>query len=92
MSDTIEGVSRHDFLPQTGCEGPCEGTGYVPVYMAEGDRRGSDSGIVSPSEEDIVLVHCWREAERENPSHDGWHFVKGPVCDGAMPVEEEATT
>ena len=53
--------------PATMCDGPCQGTGVVPV---------------NKDEQDPTLKALWTEAENEAPADDGWHFVKCPVCHG----------
>lgn len=53
--------------PETMCNGQCEGTGYVPV----------------PADEiDPTFKALWLEAEIQNPTDDGWHFVTCPSCNG----------
>ena len=56
--------------PKTMCDGDCEGTGWVPCQESDEEPYHS----------------LWLEAERENPSNDGWHFVKCPQCDGTGKV------
>ena len=68
--------------PATMCKGQCEGTGWVPVYLAEGDSRSVKCG----SERDPVLVAAWKRTEACMPSDDGWHFVKCPECGGTGKV------
>jgi hypothetical protein len=53
--------------PSTICKGQCEGTGWVPV---------------SKDDPDEVFHPLWLEAEKLDPSDDGWHFVKCPDCNG----------
>lgn len=66
--------------PKTMCKGQCEGTGIIPVYMKAGDQR---DGVCTPEDEDDPeLIKLWLEAEKENGSNDGWHFVCCPDCDG----------
>ena len=82
MSAEIELVDRYSFLgPPSGCPGPCEGTGWVPVYCAFADMsRLSDERFPYKSERDPELRRRWLEADRRGPSRDGWHFVKCPLC------------
>lgn len=54
--------------PETMCKGQCEGTGWVPVHRDDPDP---------------IFRKAWEEAEKENPSDDGWHFVKCPDCGGS---------
>jgi hypothetical protein len=71
--------------PSKVCRGQCEGTGWVPVYLAKGDRRfviGQPDWLVSDDETDPELVERWEQAEAERRADDGWHFVKCPTCDG----------
>lgn len=68
-----EFVTRYDALgmalpnPETMCLGECEGTGWVPVSQYEDDEH---------------YRAAWLAAEKENPSDDGWHFVKCLTCGG----------
>lgn len=94
-----EGVDRYEALginppdPATMCQGECEGTGYVPVYFSEGDHRDFDlaRALFSPSEEDYTRRYytAWLEAEREQATNDGWHFVKCPDCGGSGKRRED---
>lgn len=52
---------------KTMCKGQCEGTGVVPIYRDETDP---------------VFLALWGKAEKDNPSDDGYHFVKCPDCKG----------
>jgi len=71
------GMPRPD--PKTMCDGQCEGTGFVPVYMA-----GEKPRAVHPEDEtDPLLIALWQVAEDEKPAEDGWHFVKCPDCGGS---------
>lgn len=69
----IEVTDRYDALgikrpgPSTMCKGQCEGTGFVPV---------------SPDDNEEPYKTLRDEAEKRNPSKDGWHFVKCPECNG----------
>jgi hypothetical protein len=58
--------------PKTVCQGQCEGTGWVPVYI----------GCDYQGETDLQLIEAWHDAEDENPTDDGWHFVRCPACGG----------
>lgn len=90
--DTIEFTDRYgpEGPPslRLGCRGDCEGTGYVPVYMPEGDTRESHAGLVrlNYGEDEVgaddQLAALWRAAEAAKPSGDGWHFVKCLDCGG----------
>jgi len=53
--------------PKTVCLGDCEGTGYVPVKMTDGNE---------------TYRRLWIDAQAKEPTDDGWHFVKCPDCDG----------
>jgi DNA topoisomerase-1 len=64
----------------TVCRGQCEGTGWIPVYLAEGDL---DRSVHGPDEEDPQLIAAWHEAELASPTDDGWHFVRCPACGGS---------
>ena len=48
------------------CEGPCEGTGYVPVESNDPDPK---------------LRALWAKAEEDTPT-GGMHFVMCPYCGG----------
>lgn len=89
MSNTIEFTDRYDALgiPRpsllTVCREHCEGTGYVPVFLAEGrTRTETPMSILMDDEQDPRLAAAWLAAETESPTDDGWHFVKCPDCDG----------
>jgi len=72
--------------PKTVCRDQCEGTGWIPVYLAEGDTRNLGelaTRIRVVDEDNDALVAAWREAEKTNPCEDGWHFVKCPSCNGS---------
>jgi len=49
------------------CKGDCEGMGVVPVKL---------------DDENEIYNQGWRDAEKEKPSDDGWHFVKCKDCGG----------
>jgi len=66
--------------PKTMCPGQCEGVGRFPVYMNEGDHL--KYGVRPEAEKDPELIVLWRDAERDSPCDDGWHFVKCPTCGG----------
>jgi hypothetical protein len=53
--------------PETMCKGQCEGLGVVPT---------SSDDMEEP------FRTLWLEAEKEDPSDDGTHFVKCPDCKG----------
>lgn len=81
----IEFTDRYQALglpypdPLTMCQGQCEGTGMVPVYMRKGDER---SQVHGPDETDPGLIALWEKAEEVNIALDGWHFVVCPDCNG----------
>lgn len=52
---------------ETTCLGECEGTGLIPI---------------AKDDEESIYHELWLESEKENPSLDGYHFVKCPDCDG----------
>jgi len=69
----IEFTSRYDVLgPPNGCDGDCEGTGWIPV-------RESDT--------DPTLAALWQAAHAKPHGEpcDGWHFVPCPKCHPAPP-------
>ena len=53
--------------PETMCKGQCEGTGLVPIKKDMNEEP---------------FLSLWLEAEKEEPSEDGWHFVICPNCNG----------
>lgn len=69
----IEFTDRYETLgipyPEhdTMCLGQCEGT-WVPVARDD-------------MEEPYRTL--WLEAEKKEPSNDGWHFVRCPDCNGS---------
>ena len=65
--------------PETMCKGQCEGTGVIPVFM---DNPFGYGCRPNGEEKDEQLIALWKEAEAENPTDDGWHFVKCPACGG----------
>jgi len=88
---TALGIPHPD--PETMCDGHCEGTGWVPVYMAEGDKRDDPklARVSGPDEDDPRLITLWHMAEEANPADDGWHFVLCPDCNGSRLREAVAT-
>lgn len=86
----VEFTDRYDALgiprpdPLTACQGPCEGTGLVPVFIdtPAAQRRRGEGGAKPDNETDPRLVDLWRAAEAAKPSDDGWHFVGCPDCEG----------
>lgn len=64
--------------PETMCQGQCEGTGYIPVYISKGNSSIEPIEIENNSE----LIRLWQEAEAKHPTDDGWHFVVCPDCNG----------
>jgi len=51
----------------TCCNGLCEGMGVIPVHKNDSDE---------------AFRKLWKEAEAENPSDDGVHFISCPKCRG----------
>ena len=90
------GISYPD--PETVCQGQCEGTGCVPVYVSRGDRRKGATHSRPDDETDEALRALWYAAEKKDRSKDekdrskdkkdrskdkdGWHFVVCPDCGG----------
>lgn len=73
------GGARPD--PAAVCDGQCEGTGAVPVWMhPEGGPRPFE--VHAPEETDPELIAAWKAAEADQPSVSGWHFVNCPRCLG----------
>ena len=67
FSDRYSAAGKPYPDPKTVCPGQCEGMGVVPI---------------SEDETEEPWRALWLEAERKEPSGDGWHFVKCPTCDG----------
>lgn len=65
--------------PNTVCTGQCEGMGWIPVYLGEGD---DDRSVYGPDETDPELIAAWYAADVVSKTDDGWHFVKCPECGG----------
>ena len=88
----VEFTDRYQALGiiPNGCKGQCEGTGWVPVFIAEGDqlRGGGDVCRPSRSEIDPHLRLAWQEAEVVEPSPDGWHFVVCLDCHGRVALAD----
>jgi hypothetical protein len=91
-----ESTDRYDALgvprphPRIMCRAQCEGTGYVPVFLAEGRAYlETPSAVVMEDDQDPRLVAAWRQAEAEQPTDDGWHFVECPDCGGTGARVEE---
>ena len=78
FTDRYEALGMAPPDVKTMCKGQCEGTGFVPIYMA-GKKPGP---VHSEDEKDPALIQLWCEAEAENPARHGWHFVKCPECGG----------
>ncbi len=53
--------------PKTVCKGQCEGMGQVPIKSDD-------------MEEPFRTL--WLEAEKKEPTDDGYHFVVCPECNG----------
>ncbi len=68
--------------PKTMCLGPCEGTGWVPVYVNIPALEGDETRCRLEDEPDLVLRALWDAAESKKPCDDGWHFVACPECEG----------
>lgn len=70
--------------PETMCPGQCEGTGWVPMFVPPDPPVPGHLVLVDGAgvADDPRLRALWDEAERLNPSDDGWHFVCCPDCGG----------
>ena len=83
FTDRYQALGIEPPAPGTCCSGQCEGTGWVPIYMPEGDADVGKPGMITmEGETDPVFVALWRAAEVQNPTDDGYHFVKCPTCEG----------
>lgn len=80
--EEIEFTDRYKMLgipypdTDTMCEGQCEGTGRVPIHQDD------------PEEPWHTL---WLEAEQQEHTDDGWHFVACPDCKGTGKRVQNAT-
>jgi hypothetical protein len=86
---SIEIVDRYSALgipapdPETMCDGQCEGTGFIPIYMSIGDEELPElSHCHLADEDDPALVTLWEAEEANHPCRDGWHFIECPDCQG----------
>lgn len=52
-----------------------------PDSMCSGDCEGT--GWVPVEEGDAEYAREWAEAEKLNPTEDGWHFVECKECGGS---------
>ena len=83
MSEQLNYVDRYTALgipyPDTAtvCKGECEGIGFVPIQGGP-----SRSGLRVEGNLEEPWRSLWLEAEKKQPSDDGWHFVKCPDCGG----------
>lgn len=77
FSESFDESERENaFGPNNGCDGDCQGTGWVPV--SKDDMGNPYRGL-------------YVQAELDSPSNDGWHFVPCPKCtksDGEHIVKE----
>ena len=79
VTDRYEATGYPD--PKTVCQGHCEGTGCVPVYVSRGDYRIGP--WTRPDDEtDKALRAQWFAADEKDRCKDGWHFVECPDCGG----------
>lgn len=53
--------------PKTICNGQCEGTGVLPIYMDEDNK---------------IFKQLWDKVEKKKHAEDGWHFIVCPECKG----------
>ena len=89
---SIQFVDRYDALgmdkpdPDTMCNGQCEGTGYIPIFNPECPNKGNCYPTDTTPLEPAILV-LWRAAEAENPTDDGYHFIKCPDCNGTGKIQ-----
>jgi hypothetical protein len=67
----IQFTSRYDvFGPPSGCDGDCEGTGWIPIASDETDE---------------TYHALWLAAHNAPDAHpyepcDGWYFIRCPKC------------
>lgn len=83
----MEIVDRYTALgPPSDCKGPCEGTGFVPVFVSKKRIPKGRRAVFKLDETDPELRRRWDAAERVEPSKDGWHFVPCPTCKPGVTV------
>lgn len=77
---TVQGTDRYEALDidPSDCSGQCEGTGFVPVFVAV--KTPGPSEALIDDETNAVLRALWKKAEATQPTKDGWHFVACPEC------------
>ncbi len=61
---------------ETMCQGPCEGTGFVPIEAGDADP------VYQALWQDAHLNHCTPFSEIREGKCDGWHFVRCQDCQG----------
>lgn len=87
QDEPIIATDRYEALgitpPPQACPGPCEATGWVPVYLSVGNTRRSDDKCNLTDETDPELIRRWKMADAAEPTLDGWHFVRCPTCGGS---------
>ncbi len=67
--------------PDTVCKGQCEGLGVVPIFFSDNLPYDPMRAGCRYSEDEINLwKHVWDEAEAEEHSDSGWHFLPCPDC------------
>ena len=77
------GIAQPD--PETVCDGQCEGTGAVPVHNPEWRSivgRFSGLSLIVKGDWEDPWKTLWQEAEKKEPTKNGWHFVTCPDCKG----------
>jgi hypothetical protein len=62
------------------CDGPCEGTGFVPVFRPPAVASFAGAPRTAEIVERRELALRWHLAEKKEPADDGWHFVPCPRC------------
>jgi len=89
FTDRYEALGMKHPDPLTMCHGPCEGTGFYPLFCVSGlagyaKRKWVEAGRVEPAsplgDKDRL---AWSDAHfHQEHDCDGWHFVKCPDCGG----------
>jgi hypothetical protein len=75
---------------ETMCKGDCEGTGLVPIYGDNYKGEGKVRPTYSPSARNDAYQHLWNEAEKREPTDDGWHLVRCFDCGGTGTAKIES--
>jgi len=82
----IEFTDRYGGNPPSwlrGCLGyGCQATGYVPIKKPRSLLLDFDTPANVYATGDDKYLQDWIDAEKENPTDDGWHFITCHGCKG----------